>query len=114
MNLAGFSLGILSDHWRKALWIAVGFALCWPVASCVGKREATAAYALKVKAAAEETRRAASQAELAAALADIARASKTKDEADELRKLIDETQSDAGVGPATAAVLQRLRERRDR
>ena len=52
--------------------------------------------------------------ELAAALADMARASKTKEEAQELREIIDETQSDAGVGPATSALLGELRKRRNR
>ncbi len=114
MNLAGFTAGLVSDHWRTALWIAIGALLCWPVASCQGKREAQAAYALKVQAAAEKVKAAASKAELAAALADMARASKSKEEAQELREIINETQSDAGVGPATSALLGELRKRRNR
>ena len=43
MNLAGFTAGLVSDHWRTVLWIAIGAVLCWPVASCQGKREANAA-----------------------------------------------------------------------
>ncbi|MEW6627616.1 MAG: hypothetical protein AB1431_12605 [Pseudomonadota bacterium] len=114
MNLAGFTAGLVSDHWRTVMWIAIGALLTWPIASCQGKREAQAAYALKVQVAAEQVKAAANKAELAAALADMARTSNSKAEAQELREIIDETQSDAGVGPATSAVLAKLRERNRR
>ncbi|MDV5822284.1 hypothetical protein [Sphingobium naphthae] len=107
-------VGLASKNWRIAVAAGFGFAFCWPVASCQGKREAQAAYALKVQAAAEKVKAAASKAELAAALADMARASKSKEEAQELREIINETQSDAGVGPATSALLGELRKRRNR
>ena len=114
MNLAGFTAGLVSDHWRTVLWIAIGALLTWPVASCQGKREAQAAYALKVQAAAEQVKAAAIKAELAAALADMARASKSKEEAQELREIISNAKDDGAVGPAVSGVLERLRERNRR
>ncbi len=101
-------------NWRVIAAAIVGALLCWPVASCQGKREANAAYYAKVKAAAEQVKAAANKAELAAALADMARTSNSKAEAQELREIINETQSDAGVGPATSALLGELRKRRNR
>lgn len=107
-------VGLASKNWRIAVAAGFGFAFCWPVASCQGKREAQAAYALKVQAAAEQVKAAASKAELAAALADMARASKTKEEAQELREIISNAKDDGAVGPAVSGVLERLRERNRR
>ena len=114
MNLAGFATGLVSDHWRTALWIAIGALLCGPVASCQGKREANAAYSAKVKAAAEQVKAAANKAELAAALADMARTSNSKAEAQELREIISNAKDDGAVGPAVSGVLGELRKRRNR
>lgn len=101
-------------NWRVIAAAIVGALLCWPVASCQGKREANAAYAAKVQAAAEQVKAAANKAELAAALADMARASKTKEEAQELREIISNAKDDGAVGPAVSGVLERLRERNRR
>lgn len=102
----------LAANWKLPAAALAGAALTWPVASCSGRRSAEAIQEAKIIAAAAKVREAAAKAETAAVLADMARSVKTAKEADELREVINETKSDAGVGPATSAVLQRLRERR--
>lgn len=103
---------ILLANWKLPVAAILGAILCWPIASCSGRRSAENAQEAKIIAAAAKVREAASKAETAAVLADMARSVKTAKEADELREIVRETKSEAGVGPATSAVLQRLRERR--
>ena len=98
--------------WKLPAAALLAATLCWPVASCSGRRSADNVLEAKVVAAAAKVREAAAKAESAAILADMVRHANTAKEADELREIIDETKSDAGVGPATSAVLQRLRQRR--
>ena len=98
--------------WKLPAAALLAATLCWPVASCSGRRSAESAASAKIIAASAKVNEAASKAETAAILADMARSVKSGKEADELREIVRETKSDAGVGPATAAVLARLRERR--
>jgi len=103
---------ILANNWKVLGGAVIGAALCYPVASCSGRRAANATQAEKVIAASAVVHEAAAKAETAAVLADMARTANTIKEVDELREVINETKSDADVGPATAAVLARLREKR--
>lgn len=111
MNLHRFLIGQLSDHWRKALWMLIGAILCYPLAHCQGKRDAKLIHAAKVEAASAKVERAAAQAELAATVADATRRAKTKEETDELRTIIQEAPDGGNAGPATSALLAKLRER---
>lgn len=109
MNLIPFALSLIKHNWRAALWILIGALLTYPVASCNGKRQATAAYAAKVEIAAAKVEHAAGQAELAATLSEMARSANTQKEVTELRKVVDDAKDDGPVGPATANLLERLR-----
>lgn len=100
----------LASNWRIVVSLFTGVAICWPVASCQGKREATIANNAKVELAAEQVKRAAAQAELAATLADMTRVAKTKEEAQEIKELIVEKASDDAAGPGMDAWIKRLRE----
>lgn len=111
MNLAAFLIGVGKDWYKPALWIILGAILCYFPASCQGKREATIANNAKVELAAEQVKRAAAQAELAATLADMTRVAKTKEEIDDLRTVVEEAPAGNDAGPATSALLNRLRER---
>lgn len=102
---------VVRANWKIILGVFMGALMCWPVASCQGKREANATNAAKVIAASAKVEQAAAKAEAAAVLADMARNTKSREEITELRRIVDETQSDAGVGPATAKLLERLRAR---
>lgn len=102
----------LATNWKLPVAAVAGAALTWPVASCSGRQQANASNGAKIIAASTKVERAAAKAEQAAILADMARSVNTAKEADELREVINETKSDAGVGPATAALLKRLREKR--
>ncbi len=104
----------LTTNWKALTGAALGAILCWPLAYCQGKNNANAANAAKVELAAEKVRRAATQAELAATLADMTRQAKTKQEITELQEIVDEAQPGNDAGPATAAVLAKLREQRSR
>lgn len=112
MNLRAYLTGGFQAHWKLIAAVLVGMALCWPIASCSGRRSAESNQSAKIIAASAKVERAAAKAEQAAILADMARTATTAKEADELREVINETKSDAGVGPATAALLKRLREKR--
>ena len=112
MNLLPFSIGLIREHWTKALWIALGALLCAPLAHCAGKRDARIENSAKLEAAAEKVRRAAVQAELAATIADATRRAQTKDEIAELQEIVDEAETGPDAGPATAGVLAKLRARR--
>lgn len=112
MNLPAFSLAVIRDYWKLLAATILGALLIWPVASCSGRRSAEGAASAKIIAASAKVTEAAAKAESAAILADMARHVNTDKEADELREVIDETKSDAGVGPATANLLRELRERR--
>lgn len=102
----------LASNWKLPAAALLGAALCWPVASCQGRRSAEVTASAKIIAASAKITEAAHKAETAAVLADMARSVNTAKEADDLREIINETKSSAGVGPATASVLARLRERR--
>lgn len=99
-------------NWRMIVAAILGAALCWPVASCSGKRSANALHAAKVEASGEKVKRAASQAELAAKIAEMARSTNTRQEAAELRKVVSDAKDDGDVGPATSALLDRMRSKR--
>lgn len=114
MNLPLFSLSLIRAYWKLGLAMIVGAALIWPLAACQGRRSAEAASAAKIIAASAKVREAASKAEMAATLSEMARSASTTRQAEELREIVAETKSDAGVGPATAAVLRRLRQNRSR
>lgn len=103
---------ILATNWKLAAGALLGAALTWPVASCSGHRSAEGTASAKIIAASAKVTEAAAKAESAAILADMARHANTAKEADELREVINDTKSDAGVGPATSALLRELRQRR--
>lgn len=100
---------LLLTNWKLAAGIVLGGLLCYPVASCNGRRAATAEYAANVEIAAAKVKHAAGQAELAATLSEMARSANTKQEVTELRKVVDDAKDDGAVGPATADLLQRMR-----
>jgi len=102
-------LATIRANWKLAAGIVIGALMCYPVASCNGKRQANAAYAAKVEIAAAKVERAAGQAELAATLSEMARSASTEQEATELRKVVDDAKDDGTVGPATADLLARMR-----
>lgn len=106
------ALSFVRANYRALLWIILGAVLCWPLAYCQGKSNASAANAAKVELAAEKVKRAATQAELAATLADMTRQAKTKQEITELQEIVDEAQPGNDAGPATISVLDRLRRQR--
>lgn len=112
MNALPFAVSLLRDYWKLLAAFILGAVLIWPLASCQGRQQANAINSAKIIAASAKVREAAAKAESAAILADMARSVNTTKEADELREIVRETKSDAGVGPATASVLARLRERR--
>lgn len=99
-------------NWKLPVAAVVGAALTWPIASCSSRQQANATNSVKIIAASAKVTEAAAKAESAAILADMARSVNTAKEADELRDIINDTKSEAGVGPATAGVLRSLRERR--
>lgn len=109
MNILPFALSAVRQHWRAALWIMLGALLCYPVASCNGKRQAKATIAAKIEAAAVKVERAAGQAELAATLAEMARTANSEKDMTELRKVVDDAKDDGTVGPATSDLLARMR-----
>ena len=111
MNLIPFLIGVGKDWCKPVLWIVLGAFLCYWPASCQGKREATIANNTKVELAAEQVKRAAAQAELAATLADMTRVAKTGEEVRELRTIVEQAPAGNDAGPATSALLNRLRER---
>lgn len=99
---------------RPVLWglvILGAFLALWAIYGA-GKRAGETATEAKVTEAAQKVERAAHKAEQAAVLADMARSVDTAREADEIREIIDDIKSETGVGPATAGVLARLREKR--
>lgn len=98
--------------WKLPAAALVGAALCWPVASCSGRQQAKAANSATIIAASAKVTEAAAKAESAAILADMARHVNTAKEADELKKVVEDVKSEAGVGPAVSAVLRELRQRR--
>lgn len=100
---------LLLTNWKLAAGIVLGALLTYPVASCNGRRAATAEYSAKVEVAAAKVKHAAGQAELAATLSEMARSANTKQEVTELRKVVDDAKDDGAVGPATADLLQRMR-----
>lgn len=102
-------LSLVRANIKLVAGIVIGALLCYPVASCNGKRQATAAYAAKVEIAAAKVEHAAGQAELAATLSEMARSANTQKEVTELRKVVDDAKDDGPVGPATANLLERLR-----
>ena len=114
MNAIPFALSLIRDHWIKAVWIAIGMALCYPVASCNGRNIAEAKAAEQVIAASEKVKRAAAQAELAATVADATRRADTVAEVNELKEAVDAVKTNDEAGPAVSAVMQRLREQRAR
>lgn len=109
MNLLPFALSFVQRNWRAALWMILGALLCYPVASCNGKRQAKATIAAKIEAASAKVERAAGQAELAATLAEMARTANTEKDMTELRKVVDDAKDDGTVGPATSDLLARMR-----
>ena len=112
MNLLPFSISLLRAHWKLIVAALVGMALCYPVASCSGRRSAFNAQSAKIIAASAKVTVAAAKAEQAAILADMARSANTAKEADELREVIDNVKSEAVAGPAVSVVLRELRQRR--
>lgn len=112
--LAPAALRFVGANWRAALWIILGALLCYPVASCNGKRQAKATIAAKIEAASAKVERAAGQAELAATLAEMARTANSEKDMTELRKVVDDAKDDGTVGPATSDLLARMRQRRGR
>lgn len=98
--------------WKLPVAALLGATLCWPVASCQGRRSAETTQSAKIIAASAKVREAAAKAESAAILADMARSVNTAKEADELKDIINETKSEAVAGPAVSAVLRELRQRR--
>ena len=114
MNFLPFALSFIRRNYRAALWMILGALLCYPVASCNGKRQAKATIAAKIEAASAKVERAAGQAELAATLAEMARTANTEKDMTELRKVVDDAKDDGTVGPATSDLLARMRQRRAR
>ena len=114
MNFLPFALSFIRHNYRAALWMILGALLCYPVASCNGKRQAKATIAAKIEAASAKVERAAGQAELAATLAEMARTASTEKDMTELRKVVDDAKDDGTVGPATSDLLARMRQRRGR
>ena len=98
--------------WKLPAAALLGAALCYPIASCQGRRSAESATSAKIIAASAKVTEAASKAETAAVLADMARSVNTAKEADELKKVIEDVKSEAVAGPAVRAVLRELRQRR--
>lgn len=112
MNLIPFAIGLAKDHRRIVLGIVMGALMCYPVASCNGRKAATAEYAAKVEVAAAKVEKAASKAEMAATLSEMARSANTQMEVTELRKVVSDAKDDGPVGGATGAVIERLRRKR--
>ena len=102
----------LAANWKLPVAALLGAILCWPIASCSGRRDANAANDARIIAAATKITEAAAKAESAAILADMARSVNTAKEADELKKVIEDVKSEAVAGPAVSAVLRELRQRR--
>ena len=99
-------------NWRLfAVAAVVAFGVVQSYRLAVEKRARKADHAAVIAASAEVSE-AAAKAESAAILTDMARSVNTAREADELREVIDDAKSETGVGPATSALLKRLREKR--
>lgn len=108
--IGGLSMPIwLASNWKAIVGALAGAALCWPVASCQGKREATVALHAQVRLDAEKVRNAALKAEAAATLTDMARSAKTAQQQRELQEIVNDVGTNEMVGPAVSAVLARLR-----
>lgn len=109
MNLIPFSLSALRAHW-KLISLAVLLILLaiqtWRVTSL---KSQIALNAAKVEAAGAKVKVAAAKAELAATAADAIRRAKTKEEIDELRDIVEQAPVGNDAGPATSALLDRLR-----
>lgn len=99
----------LTANWKLAIAALVGAALCYPVASCSGKRQADDANALHMEAAAERAKTEAARAEAAANRAEIARKLAAKARQDALQGIVDEQGTDAVVGGSVGAVIGKLR-----
>jgi len=105
------SIALLVANWRVIAAAILGALLCWPVASCHGERRAARENAAKVEIASRKVTEAAAKAEIAAMTVDAIRRAETKADVDELKEIVNERGTSNAVGPATAAIMQRLRER---
>ena len=99
----------LAANWKLPVAALVGAALCWPVASCYGENQANDANALRMEAAAEKARASAARAEAAANRADIARQKAAQARNSELQGIVNHEGTNAVVGGATGALVNRLR-----
>ena len=103
------AVGAVRANWKLPVAAIVGAALCYPVASCNGKRQADATNALRMEVAAEKARVSAARAEAAANRADIARQKAAQARNSELQGIVIHEGTDAVVGGATGALVNRLR-----
>lgn len=109
MNLIPFLIGGARDYWKLIAALILGAVLCWPVASCQGRRSAEAHNSAKIIAASAKVTEAAAKAEIAAMAVDAVRRGQAKQVQDELRSVADDKGSTDLAGPGVTAVLDRLR-----
>lgn len=99
----------LASNWKLIVALILGAILCWPVASCSGRRSAENTQEAKIIAASAKVTEAAAKAEIAAMAVDAVRRGQAKQVQDELRSVADEKGSTDLAGPGVTAVLDRLR-----
>lgn len=104
------ALALLKANWRIPVAFITGAALCWPVASCQGRRDGKANVAAKVAVASSKATESAAKAEVAAIVADAVRRGEAKAIQTELQEIVREEGSDALAGPGVSSVLARLRQ----
>lgn len=104
------AIAILEANWKIVAGLVIGALLCWPVASCSGRKAGIAEYYSKVTMASSKASEAAAKAEVAAIVTDAVRRGESAKVQQELKDIIHEQGSDALAGPGVTGVLARLRQ----
>lgn len=99
----------LAANWKLPVAALAGAGLCYPVASCKGKRQANDSNALRMEKAAAKAVAAQAKAEAAANRAETARKLAAKARQDALQGIVDHEGTNDVVGGATGAVIGKLR-----
>lgn len=109
MNLRGFLKGIIGQYWRIAAAFILGALLTLPLAYCQGRSDGKAAIERDLAVSARKATEEALKAERAANAADALRRDASRARESELREIVNAKGTDAVVGNATGAVIERLR-----
>jgi len=99
----------LAKNWKPTAAAIVAALATTPIAYCTGRHDGSIAASAKAALVAQKIQTAAAKAEAAANLTDMTRQAKSVEQIRELKEIVNETGTDAAVGPAVSAVLDRMR-----